>query len=472
MGNKDDPLNGFSWVSGTKRDTTGIIIWSDIFLHTIDTTGEKIAIFVIDTQGLFDTESTPTDNSRIFALGTLISSIQVLNLKNRIQEDQLQYLQFATNYAKFNVAEAGETNENPFQNLTFLIRDWENDKDFAFGIDGGKQYFEEEVLKIKPSQKEELISVRESIRSSFETIECCLLPHPGKHVSRIKEYDGRWSSMDEEFKEELEKIIELLLLPKNMVLKKVNGQELTGMELKDYIMQFFKIFQSDDIPETLTIYELTVESNMNSLIKKCIDDYKKTMYRNRELISNEESIQIMHKNCKDRALELFNKERKMGSIDHEEKFKAKLNSEIDSIFNFFASQNFLSQAVEEEVARQKALLDRETQQRLELEQVQREAERRLVELVENGDIIEDEEHVRQREILEARINAENNRLQAIERQANENHAFTEMLTVAMSAFTLGAPFFPGGVVARLAVTAAGAVILRGISTVANRCTIM
>lgn len=93
VGSKDEPLSGFSWKSGVERNTTGIVIWNDIFFHTVDVTGEKLAIVVMDTQGLFDNETTPMENSRIFALSTLISSIQVLNLSNLIQEDQLQYLQ-------------------------------------------------------------------------------------------------------------------------------------------------------------------------------------------------------------------------------------------------------------------------------------------------------------------------------------------------------------------------------------------
>lgn len=76
-----------------ERNTTGIVIWNDIFFHTVESTGEKLAIVVMDTQGLFDNETTPMENSRIFALSTLISSIQILNLSNLIQEDQLQYLQ-------------------------------------------------------------------------------------------------------------------------------------------------------------------------------------------------------------------------------------------------------------------------------------------------------------------------------------------------------------------------------------------
>jgi atlastin len=91
MGQPDEPLKGFSWRGGVKRDTFGIIAWSDIFLHERDE--EKLAIVLIDTQGLFDMRTSPTDNSRIFALGTLLSSIQIFNLNDVIQENQLEYLQ-------------------------------------------------------------------------------------------------------------------------------------------------------------------------------------------------------------------------------------------------------------------------------------------------------------------------------------------------------------------------------------------
>lgn len=90
MGDENDPLTGFPWRSGRERDTTGIIVWSDVFLHTDPSTGDKIAILVIDTQGLFDKQTTSTENARIFSLSTLISSMQVLNLMQNIQEDHLQ----------------------------------------------------------------------------------------------------------------------------------------------------------------------------------------------------------------------------------------------------------------------------------------------------------------------------------------------------------------------------------------------
>lgn len=91
MGEPEEILLGFSWRGGVERDTNGVIMWSDIFLHETKN-GKKLAIILLDTQGLFDKKTSPTDNSRIFSLGTLASSIQIFNLNDVIQENQLEYL--------------------------------------------------------------------------------------------------------------------------------------------------------------------------------------------------------------------------------------------------------------------------------------------------------------------------------------------------------------------------------------------
>jgi predicted secreted protein len=55
MGEPDEPLTGFSWKKGSIRNTNGLVIWSDVFLHTTEF-NEDIAIILVDTQGLFDSE--------------------------------------------------------------------------------------------------------------------------------------------------------------------------------------------------------------------------------------------------------------------------------------------------------------------------------------------------------------------------------------------------------------------------------
>jgi len=121
-GESEEPLSGFSWRSGVQRDTTGVVFWNDVFLYDHERTGEQLAIFLIDTQGLFDNETSPTENSKIFALGSLISSLQIFNLFSMVQEDQLQYLQFATEYAKLAANERRGPKGKAFQNLLFLVR--------------------------------------------------------------------------------------------------------------------------------------------------------------------------------------------------------------------------------------------------------------------------------------------------------------------------------------------------------------
>lgn len=101
MGSDDKPLDGFSWRGGSERDTTGILMWSEVFKATLDN-GEKIAIVLLDTQGTFDSESTVKDCATVFALSTMLSSIQIYNLSQNIQEDDLQHLQviFRFSYMK------------------------------------------------------------------------------------------------------------------------------------------------------------------------------------------------------------------------------------------------------------------------------------------------------------------------------------------------------------------------------------
>ncbi|GLD47745.1 atlastin-1 isoform X2 [Lates japonicus] len=75
LGKAEEPLTGFSWRGGSERETTGIQIWSEVFL--VDKPdGKKVAVLLMDTQGTFDSQSTLRDSATVFALSTMISSMQ------------------------------------------------------------------------------------------------------------------------------------------------------------------------------------------------------------------------------------------------------------------------------------------------------------------------------------------------------------------------------------------------------------
>jgi len=89
-------LSGFAWRAGAERHTTGMLIWPEIYQHTLEN-GEKISIILIDTQGTFDDKTAVHDCVTIFALSLMISSVQIYNIFNNIQEDHLQHLQVNLN---------------------------------------------------------------------------------------------------------------------------------------------------------------------------------------------------------------------------------------------------------------------------------------------------------------------------------------------------------------------------------------
>ena len=68
----------------------------------------------MDTQGVFDRESTLNECATIFALSLMISSVHVYNLMQNLQGDDLQHLSLFAEYAKIALENSQET-ETPFQ---------------------------------------------------------------------------------------------------------------------------------------------------------------------------------------------------------------------------------------------------------------------------------------------------------------------------------------------------------------------
>ncbi|KAL1482525.1 hypothetical protein MTO96_033740 [Rhipicephalus appendiculatus] len=70
MGDVDTPLRGFRWGPGDTRETTGILLWNEAFLMT-NSDGEEVAVLLMDTQGIFDGQSTFEESTVIFALSIM-----------------------------------------------------------------------------------------------------------------------------------------------------------------------------------------------------------------------------------------------------------------------------------------------------------------------------------------------------------------------------------------------------------------
>ena len=332
MGGAGIPLTGFSWKIGKKGDTAGIVVWSDVFLAT-NKDGEKVAIILMDNQGLSETGTTPADNKRIFSFGNLISSVLIFNIMRLIEESHLDLLQSAI----YSARSAHKNNQNlsktkPFQKLFFLIRDWCCPSDNSFGFEGGNSYIMEQ-LEINDDQLIAQKSIREYIFSSFEDVSCCLLPEPGKSVKDAS-FDGSWSMMETDFKEELKILIETLLHPNKLVIKKLNNEKPVGAELKKFIENSLDFFKLNENVCNLTPFEIQLQLQMNTLIENGLENYEIQLSKNQYMNINAflELIDGDHCIIKGNVLDQFAKEIPMIAKEQQMHFKNILEAKIGELF--------------------------------------------------------------------------------------------------------------------------------------------
>jgi atlastin len=314
VGHKDDRLDGFSWKGGSDKVTLGVHMWSDIFTHDYDD-GRKIAIILLDTQGTFDSESTMKDCSTVFALSTLVSSVQIYNLMGNVQEDDLQHLQLFSAYGQI-VAEAAKESEEckePFQKLVFLVRDWPWIGDHTFGSLGGQEFIEKR-LKTYENQAEENRSVREHIKSLYHEIKGFLMPHPGIEVATNQDCQLKLSDVDSRFKKSLLELVPLLFAPENLVTKKINQNSISVGEFLAYFKKYFEVLNSSDLPTPMTVFQATAEVYNMNVINEGKNFYATRMtefYKTKPL--TEEIIKEKHEIFRTEAVEFVRKRRLMGT---------------------------------------------------------------------------------------------------------------------------------------------------------------
>lgn len=335
MGDGDAPLTGFSG----RSETIGIVVWSDVFLHTDAQTGEDIAIVLMNSQGSFDLRMTPAANSQIVALSTLMSSIQIFNLNGVIQDDHLQFLQLSIDFARFvSSSEHNSGSSKPFQDLIFLVRDWNHLDKYDVGREGGKQYIAA-VLNEADKKSSESTGVRSQFHEAFESVSGILLPSPSSVVvtgvsTNRQPYDGRWSLMGEQFMHQLKSAIESILKPQNLKMKRVGGRLITCEELSAFIEIYLNILSISANPSAPSTFEAMVENFMKRLVSKQLEIFESSL---RAMVNTQDSNFVrdfmdQKKILKEKALTNFDEAKKMGTDSTTQSHRERLSSQIDEAY--------------------------------------------------------------------------------------------------------------------------------------------
>ncbi|CAK8698141.1 unnamed protein product [Clavelina lepadiformis] len=277
----------FKWTSGRDRETMGIYMWSKPYVTKSSNLKVKVAILLMDTQGSFDRDGEKCA-SDIFCFSTLLSSIQLYNICNNINENHLQPLSVFADCAKQLVKSRSpnvQKQEAPYQTIMFVIRDWQVDGNkFQIGLEDGQKYIDQQ-FSINPKEKRDVIAVRKSINEAFQKIRCCLFPYPGGLIAVesddeddqddddndndndndnaaideghavLPENCAKMKNLTENFKKILGKFACDLFKPKDSSIKKINGQQLTGRKLLNFIAQYHHLLEQGSITKPVTVLE-------------------------------------------------------------------------------------------------------------------------------------------------------------------------------------------------------------------------
>ena len=355
--------DGFNWRGGAERNTTGIWIWSKPFiLPRNENSTEKIALLLVDTQGMFDHETTMGLTAAIFGLSTLLSSYQIYNVDKRIQEDNLQQLALFSEYGRMALQADGEKDQSeralldneqdgdgqekkkrskPFQKIEFLVRDWQNFEDDE-DLDACKKEMNEYLeTVIAERQASDLKDTREQITSCFEEVSCFLMTHPGFAVTK-KKYSGDVSVVEPTFKVFMDCYCKRVF--SNLVAKSIHGRELTAVELGAYIQNYASMFETGaHFPEAATMLEATASANNSNATNLSIRLYKAEMdhmagAKCSDYLDSTE-LENSHRKVFEQSTAMFDGIANFGSLLAIEKARNEVIESIEESFEMYSKMN-------------------------------------------------------------------------------------------------------------------------------------
>jgi Guanylate-binding protein, N-terminal domain len=166
-----DTLSGFYQRFQETFFYSMIAFGSYVFLYDIG--DEKIAIVLVIIQEASDFYN----EIEMFVVGTLISSLHIINVNHNIRRADLEFLQLAIQFSKFLKSADDSTS---FQKLFFLVNDWTSVREHDYSVEGGKNYLKMLRQQFRRSNFEAL----DDIYEAYDNISCYLMPYVGNNVEK------------------------------------------------------------------------------------------------------------------------------------------------------------------------------------------------------------------------------------------------------------------------------------------------
>ena len=266
-----DTKGGFQFRSGNERETTGINMWSEPFIIQSKDNGKRIAILVMDSQGLYDAHTKRDDNVRLFNMVSMLSSTLIMNTPQNMNYNQLKELKYFLKYASASTTITQGT--KLFQTISFLFRDFtlEEQKGYEAGTTTINRF-----LIPNANQSNDVITTANALKKGFTKITGFALPRPGNKVTK-SDFDGSLKVIDFEFLEYLQRYV--VSIVDDMEPKHPMVYNLTAIDFIKHVKNMAESFNQNLSPgELLRLQETQlanrVTDTLESLVQKHIDSLR------------------------------------------------------------------------------------------------------------------------------------------------------------------------------------------------------
>ena len=270
---------GFRFMAGRNRETTGIIVWNEPFLIRMKNQKE-LAILLIDSQGLYDQETSANDNVRLFTMVSMMSSTLMVNTPQQINSMQLSELKYFLKYAATSISTGSDS--KLLQTLLFVVRDYQNED--QLGYDAGQHLIDGFFKKATIYDFKE---TAEALKKGFKKISAFCLPHPGKPVTK-PDFNGKLNRIDEDFLVNMAQLVSSVvddLEPRNLV------YNLTTSDFVNHIKSIIGCFNQGLTP--FEIARLQQSQGLQAIldkIEKVVNNYQDRLER----VLNDSASWIKH----------------------------------------------------------------------------------------------------------------------------------------------------------------------------------
>ena len=346
--NDKNSLNGFNVGPTIKPCTKGIWIWSDPIIINNKNFNESFPCFIIDTEGLNAYDEEINQDTKIYLIAILISSLFIYNSFGPIDEPALETLSFIINLGKNIKLRNNEIDGNNinkenelieyFPSLFWLLRDFSLKLEDKNGNTiTSKQYLEIALENLKGNTEmiEQKNIIRNLIKNYFPERDCFTMVRPvenEKDLQNLSNLENRY--FRKEFLEQSEIFRKKVLFKCRP--KIFHKNTLTGAMLIELIHSILDEINRGCIPVIENSWKYIIRNecikSSNFYVDKFNEEINNFRNQNKNDINFVNKVEEFTKKLKNEYVNNFLKNKLFddeSKREFQEKLNEKLNDEVD-----------------------------------------------------------------------------------------------------------------------------------------------